>query len=57
MNTEKIVAEVYRQCAEKGKPDMVPVVIRKLANALRKVADECDALVKKELAKKGKGKP
>jgi hypothetical protein len=57
MTPEEIISKIYTQCAERCRADLVPSIMKKFTKELRKIADDCDALVKKELAKKGKGKP
>lgn len=56
MTPEQIFAKVYSLCAERFRTDMVPSIVNALTDELRKIADDCDALLVKELAKKKKGK-
>jgi len=56
MTPEEIISKIYTQCAERCRADLVPTIMKKFTKELRKIADDCDALVKQELAKKGKGK-
>lgn len=51
MTPEEIIANIYKQCAERGRIDLIPKVVKKMAETLRTLADQCDKLVDEELSK------